>query len=168
MSQLANGPIEELAARLENGNRRALAKAITLVENHRSDQRKRANQLVSKILPKTGNAIRIGISGVPGVGKSTFIEALGMYLTGMGKKVAVLAVDPSSKISGGSIMGDKVRMERLSRDPNAFIRPSPSAGSLGAWPAEPGRPCCFVKRQVSTLFLLKPLAWDNQKLRFAK
>jgi LAO/AO transport system kinase len=113
------------------GQRRALAKAITLIESTRSDHQQRAQQVLNALLPKTGNAIRIGISGVPGAGKSTFIEALGVWLIERGKKLAVLAVDPSSSVSGGSILGDKTRMEILSQREEAFIRPSPSAGSLG-------------------------------------
>ncbi len=113
------------------GNRRALAKAITLVESTNLDDRSAADQLVQSILSATGRSLRIGISGTPGVGKSTFIEALGLYICGLGKKLAVLAVDPSSPVNGGSILGDKTRMERLSREPNAFIRPSPSSGQLG-------------------------------------
>lgn len=112
-------------------NRRALAKAITLVESTRLDHQEQAQRLLERLLPASGNAYRVGISGVPGVGKSTFIEALGTYLTGTGKRVAVLAVDPSSARTGGSILGDKTRMTLLSADANAFIRPSPSAGSLG-------------------------------------
>ena len=111
--------------------RRALAKSITLLESTRPDHRALADELLTRILPKTGKALRIGISGVPGVGKSTFIEALGLRLIGRGHRVAVLAVDPSSTLSGGSILGDKTRMERLSVDERAFIRPSPSAGTLG-------------------------------------
>ena len=113
------------------GQRRALAKAITLIESTRADHRQRAQQVLNALLPKTGNAIRIGISGVPGAGKSTFIEALGVWLIGRGHRLAVLAVDPSSSISGGSILGDKTRMETLCQKEEAFIRPSPSAGSLG-------------------------------------
>lgn len=113
------------------GQRRALAKAITLIESTRADHQRRAQQVLNALLPKTGNAIRIGISGVPGAGKSTFIEALGVWLIERGKKLAVLAVDPSSSVSGGSILGDKTRMEQLSQREEAFIRPSPSAGSLG-------------------------------------
>jgi len=113
------------------GERRALAKAITLVESSRTDHRSRANALLHALLPHTGRSIRIGISGVPGVGKSTFIEALGVWLVEQGKRLAVLAVDPSSSLSGGSILGDKTRMELLAARPEAFIRPSPSAGSLG-------------------------------------
>nr|WP_221276859.1 methylmalonyl Co-A mutase-associated GTPase MeaB [Deinobacterium chartae] len=113
------------------GQRRALAKTITLLESRRADHQQQAQQLLEALLPQAGNALRIGISGVPGVGKSTFIEAFGMLLLGAGHRVAVLAVDPSSGRSGGSIMGDKTRMERLAADPRAFIRPSPSGGTLG-------------------------------------
>ncbi|MBI5793432.1 MAG: methylmalonyl Co-A mutase-associated GTPase MeaB [Rhodocyclales bacterium] len=113
------------------GNRRALAKAITLVESTRRDHGLRAQKLLDAILPHAGRSLRIGISGVPGVGKSTFIEALGMYLIERGHRIAVLAVDPSSTLHGGSILGDKTRMELLSQRTEAFIRPSPSSGSLG-------------------------------------
>ncbi len=113
------------------GQRRALAKAITLIESTRHDHQQRAQQVLNALLPSTGKAVRIGISGVPGAGKSTFIEALGVWLIDQGKKLAVLAVDPSSSVSGGSILGDKTRMELLSQREEAFIRPSPSAGSLG-------------------------------------
>jgi len=123
--------LKELAAGVRAGNIRSLAKAITLVESRSPDHSLAATTLLDELLPASGNAIRIGISGVPGVGKSTFIEALGLYLTGRGHRVAVLAVDPSSQLSGGSILGDKTRMEELSRDPNAFIRPSPSGDTLG-------------------------------------
>ena len=111
--------------------RRAVAKAITLFESTRSDHRVRADELLNAILPKSGRSFRLGISGVPGVGKSTFIEALGLYLIGQGHRVAVLAIDPSSSVSGGSILGDKTRMEFLSVNEQAFIRPSPSSGTLG-------------------------------------
>jgi len=110
---------------------RALARAITLLESSRRDHQARAGQLLEALLPHTGRSFRVGISGAPGAGKSTFIETLGLFLTGRGHRVAVLAVDPTSALSGGSILGDKTRMERLSRDPNAFIRPSPSGGMLG-------------------------------------
>ena len=110
---------------------RALAKAITLIESTRPDHRRRAAGVLDALLPHTGDSIRLGISGAPGSGKSTFIEALGLELIRRGHRVAVLAVDPSSSISGGSILGDKTRMERLSVNPDAFIRPSPSRGSLG-------------------------------------
>ena len=111
--------------------RRALAKAITLLESTRTDHRERADALLNTILPHTGKSFRLGISGVPGVGKSTLIENLGLYLIKQGHRVAVLAIDPSSSLSGGSILGDKTRMELLSVNENAFIRPSPSSGTLG-------------------------------------
>jgi LAO/AO transport system kinase len=117
--------------KLKSGNRRALAKAITLVESKLDTHRIKAQEVLNQLLPHTGNSIRIGISGIPGVGKSTFIEAFGQHLIQQGKKVAVLAVDPSSPLRGGSILGDKTRMELLSREENAFIRPSPSEGALG-------------------------------------
>lgn len=120
-----------LADGLSAGDRRALAKAITLVESTRPEHRQRAQKLLDALLPHTGRSMRIGISGVPGVGKSTFIEALGMHLIEAGHRVAVLAVDPSSTVHGGSILGDKTRMENLSQRTEAFIRPSPSSGSLG-------------------------------------
>jgi LAO/AO transport system kinase len=123
--------------------RRAMAKAITLLESTRADHRVRADDLLTAILPHTGQSIRVGISGVPGVGKSTLIEALGLYLIGRGHRVAVLAVDPSSSVSGGSILGDKTRMEHLSVHPQAFIRPSPSSGTLGGV-AEKTRECMLV------------------------
>ena len=111
--------------------RRALAKAITLLESTRTDHRVQADELLTSLLPYTGKSLRLGISGVPGVGKSTFIEALGLYLIGQGHRVAVLAVDPSSSVSGGSILGDKTRMEHLSMHERAYIRPSPASGNLG-------------------------------------
>jgi LAO/AO transport system kinase len=111
--------------------RRAIAKSITLLESTRPDHRAQADALLTELLPHTGRSFRLGISGVPGVGKSTFIEALGLYLIGQGHRVAVLAIDPSSTVSGGSILGDKTRMENLSVHPQAYIRPSPSSGTLG-------------------------------------
>jgi LAO/AO transport system kinase len=116
---------------LRSGNRRALAKAITLAESTLDRDRAQAQDILEQALPFTGNSIRIGITGIPGVGKSTFIEAFGLHLIEQGKKVAVLAVDPSSPIAGGSILGDKTRMEELSRRDEAFIRPSPASGALG-------------------------------------
>ena len=116
---------------LLDGNRRALAKAITLVESKLDSHREQAQEILEQVLPQSGKSIRIGITGVPGVGKSTFIEAFGLYLISQGKRVAVLAVDPSSPIAGGSILGDKTRMEELSRREEAFIRPSPAEGALG-------------------------------------
>ena len=123
--------LEQLIADLKSGNRRALSKAITLIESTREQDQSVAQELLSRVLADSGDSVRIGISGVPGVGKSTFIEALGMSLIKKGHKVAVLAVDPSSPFSGGSILGDKTRMERLLAEENAYIRPSPTAGSLG-------------------------------------
>ncbi len=111
--------------------RRAVAKAITLLESTRADHRAQADELLTALLPHAGNSFRLGISGVPGVGKSTFIEALGLLLIGKGHRVAVLAIDPSSTVSGGSILGDKTRMEKLSAHDEAYIRPSPSGGTLG-------------------------------------
>lgn len=127
----SNGVPVNTAARLAAGDRRALARAITLVESTRSEDQAAAERLLTELLPRTGRAIRIGISGAPGVGKSTFIESFGRHLTGLGKRVAVFAIDPSSRRSGGSILGDKTRMEQLSRDPNAYIRPSPAGTTLG-------------------------------------
>jgi LAO/AO transport system kinase len=131
MPRSARSAVETLAAGVRAGDRRALAKAITLVESTRADHQQDAQRLLEVLLPHTGGAVRLGVSGVPGVGKSTFIEAFGLHLIGTGKRVAVLAVDPSSALSGGSILGDKTRMPRLGAAPEAFIRPSPSAGSFG-------------------------------------
>ncbi len=113
------------------GQRRAVAKAITLLESTRADHRALADEMLTAVLPYTGRSLRLGISGVPGVGKSTFIEVLGLYLIGKGYRVAVLTIDPSSTVSGGSILGDKTRMEKLSVHEMAYIRPSPSSGTLG-------------------------------------
>jgi LAO/AO transport system kinase len=127
-------PELDLHAWIQNllaGDRVALARAITLVESTRDEDRALAATLVARLLPRTGGAHRIGISGVPGVGKSTFVDGLGIRLTAEGRRVAVLAVDPSSAISHGSILGDKTRMQALARDPAAFVRPSPAAGALG-------------------------------------
>lgn len=124
-------PSTPTAESILSGNRRALAKAITLIESSRPEDREASQVLLNKLLPQTGNSLRVGITGVPGVGKSTFIEAFGQYLISQGHKVAVLAVDPSSPMAGGSILGDKTRMERLSREADAFIRPSPAGRALG-------------------------------------
>jgi LAO/AO transport system kinase len=123
--------IKSLAKELRGGSRAALARAITLIESRRSDHQASARDLVQALLPSTGKAIRVGITGSPGVGKSTTIDALGTYLIEQGHKVAVLAVDPSSARTGGSILGDKTRMARLSASDHAYIRPSPSSGTLG-------------------------------------
>ena len=123
--------IAQLSEKIIKGDRRALSRAITLIESARADHREQATELLELLKDSNRQAIRVGLSGTPGVGKSTFIESFGTMLTGQGLRVAVLAVDPSSARSGGSILGDKTRMERLSRDPNAFIRPSPSQSHLG-------------------------------------
>lgn len=123
--------LDEVVNGILNNNRPILARAITLVESNAYKHIEKAQQILNRILPYTGKALRIGITGVPGAGKSTFIEALGCYLCDLGLRVAVLAVDPSSSITGGSVLGDKTRMEKLSREKNAFIRPSPSGGTLG-------------------------------------
>ncbi|WP_112663143.1 methylmalonyl Co-A mutase-associated GTPase MeaB [Microvirga flavescens] len=119
------------AQAIRSGDRAALARAITLIESRRADHRARARALLQELMPYTGRAVRVGITGVPGVGKSTAIDMLGSLLTGKGHKVAVLAVDPSSSRTGGAILGDKTRMAKLASDPNAFIRPSPTSGTLG-------------------------------------
>jgi LAO/AO transport system kinase len=123
--------IAALARGIRAGERATLARAITLIESRRADHQKKAHQLVQELLPHTGDAVRVGITGAPGAGKSATIDALGSHLSGRGHKVAVLAVDPSSTRTGGSILGDKTRMARLAIDPNAFVRPSPSSGTLG-------------------------------------
>jgi LAO/AO transport system kinase len=127
------GPVSSpsLSDAIRAGDRAALARGITLIESRRADHQAQARDLVQALLPATGQAIRVGITGSPGVGKSTTIDALGMFLIGRGRKVAVLAVDPSSARTGGSILGDKTRMTRLSAEDDAFIRPSPSSGTLG-------------------------------------
>lgn len=122
---------DSLVADIRRGDRRALARAITLVESTRADHRAVATRVLEQVLADTGSSVRVGISGAPGAGKSTFIEALGVHLAAAGHRVAVLAVDPSSSRSGGSILGDKTRMEELARRPEAFIRPSPAGGTLG-------------------------------------
>ena len=124
-------PVERLAEAVIGGDRRALARAITLIESLRADDRERATELLAALLPETGGASRIGITGAPGVGKSTFIEAFGLIAIDQGRRVAVLAVDPSSKRGGGSLLGDKTRMETLARAEAAFIRPSPAGDTLG-------------------------------------
>src|SRR5450631_152936 len=121
----------DIARGIKAGDRATLARAITLIESKRADHRKSAHHLVQELLPLTGKAVRLGITGAPGSGKSTTIDVLGTTLTGAGHKVAVLAVDPSSSRTGGSILGDKTRMAQLASDPNAFVRPSPSSGTLG-------------------------------------
>ncbi|MEO7263252.1 MAG: methylmalonyl Co-A mutase-associated GTPase MeaB [Jatrophihabitantaceae bacterium] len=128
---VGDAAVEVLSEAVLAGDRAAIARAITLVESRRSDHRAQAQRLLARLSPHTGSAQRVGITGVPGVGKSTFIDALGSNLTAAGHRVAVLAVDPSSARSGGSILGDKTRMTRLAADDRAFVRPSPSSGTLG-------------------------------------
>jgi len=123
--------VDDLTARVRAGERRALARAITLLESSRDDRAELGQRVLEALVPYTGGAVRVGITGPPGVGKSTFIEALGLHLVASGKRVAVLAVDPTSPVSGGSILGDKTRMEELAQCDRAFIRPTPSGGSLG-------------------------------------
>jgi len=123
--------LEELGKDLRAGSRIALSKAITLIESQHPDHHRQAQQFLQELLPYSGNSIRIGITGVPGAGKSTFIEAFGQLLCAKGYRVAVLAIDPTSSRSGGSILGDKTRMEQLVKEPNAFVRPSPTSGTLG-------------------------------------
>ncbi len=123
--------IDDYVQGIVSGDRAILGRAITLIESNRRDHQQVAQELLTRLLPRTGNACRVGVTGVPGVGKSTFLDAMGTFLTRRELRLAVLAIDPSSSVSGGSILGDKTRMERLARDSRAFIRPSPSSGSLG-------------------------------------
>jgi LAO/AO transport system kinase len=141
MTSHKSGPID--IQKLTRGDRRSLAKAITLIESSRPQDHIVAQKLLQEILPHTGKSMRLGITGVPGVGKSTFIESFGLFLINQGHKVAVLAIDPSSPISGGSVLGDKTRMENLSQNENAFIRPTPSLGFLGGV-AQKTRECILL------------------------
>jgi LAO/AO transport system kinase len=142
--------VPELAAKIRGGDRAALSRAITLVESTRADHRDTAQQLLLELSPEAGSALHVGITGVPGVGKSTTIEALGMYLIGLGHRVAVLAVDPSSTRTGGSILGDKTRMAQLAVHPDAYIRPSPTSGTLGG----------VAKATRETIVLLEGAGYD--------
>jgi LAO/AO transport system kinase len=142
--------LDLLVSDILKGGIRAMGKGITLIESRRPEHAEKASKLLDKLLPHTGNSLRIGITGVPGVGKSTFIESFGRHLTSLGHKVAVLAVDPSSQITGGSILGDKTRMEELSRDPNAFIRPSPAGDTLGG----------VARRTRETMLLCEAAGYD--------
>jgi LAO/AO transport system kinase len=142
--------IDDLAAAVRSGDRSALPRAITLVESTRADHRDRAQHLLLQLMPAAGTALHVGITGVPGVGKSTTIEALGMYLIGRGHRVAVLAVDPSSTRTGGSILGDKTRMPQLATHPDAYIRPSPTSGTLGG----------VAKATRETIVLLEAAGFD--------
>jgi len=142
--------MNDLAEGLLSGKRRALARAITLIESSRAEDRTTAEALLAAIMPKTGKAARLGLSGAPGVGKSTFIEAFGLYLLEQGHRVAVLAVDPSSLRTGGAILGDKTRMEELARSPGAFIRPSPAGRTLGG----------VARRTHESLLLVEAAGFD--------
>src|ERR1700742_1486970 len=142
--------VDDLAAAVRAGDRAALPRAITLVESTRTDHREKAQQLLLELLPEAGNAMHVGITGVPGVGKSTTIESLGMYLIEQGHRVAVLAVDPSSTRTGGSILGDKTRMPQLAVHPDAYIRPSPTSGTLGG----------VAKGARETIVLLEASGYD--------
>ena len=139
-----------MANALLNGNRRALARVITIIESTRPEDRRLSDALQERLLPYAGNSFRIGISGVPGVGKSTFIEALGLHIIQQGHRVGVLAVDPSSPKTGGSILGDKTRMEKLSRHPNSFIRPTPSRGKVGG----------VARRTRETMMIIEAAGFD--------
>lgn len=142
--------VDRIAEGIRAGERGALARGITLVESQREDHRAQAQELLTMLLPHTGGAHRIGVTGVPGVGKSTFLDAFGMLLCGQGHRVAVLAVDPSSSLSGGSILGDKARMNRLAQEPAAFIRPSPSGLTLGG----------VARRTRETMLLCEAAGFD--------
>lgn len=150
MTAEKDDPAGELAAAIRSGDRAALARAITLLESTRADHHERAQALLLALTPDSGKAHRVGITGIPGVGKSTSIEALGMHLIGLGHRVAVLAVDPSSTRSGGSILGDKTRMSRLAAHPDAYIRPSPTSGTLGG----------VAKATRETVVLLEAAGFD--------
>ena len=143
-------PEQDLIAGIRARDRAALGRAITLLESRRADHREKARAMLTSLMPYTGGSHRIGISGIPGAGKSTFIEAFGMKLISKGHRVAVLAIDPSSSISGGSILGDKTRMQRLSNEPNAFVRPTPSSGALGG----------VARRTQETVLLCEAAGFD--------
>lgn len=150
MASKTGGTIDQLATAIRGGDRAALPRAITMLESTRADHREQAQQLLLNLLPDSGNAHRVGITGVPGVGKSTTIEALGMHLIDRGHRVAVLAVDPSSTRTGGSILGDKTRMSRLAAHSDAYIRPSPTSGTLGG----------VAKATRETVILLEAAGFD--------
>lgn len=159
--------VAALADRIRAGERAALARAITFAESRRADHRAAARELVQSLLDRTGGAIRVGITGVPGVGKSTTIDALGSRLTKEGHKVAVLAVDPSSKRTGGSILGDKTRMARLAHDPNAYIRPSPSAGTLGGVAAKTRETMLLVEAAGFDVILVETVGIGQSEITVA-
>ena len=142
--------IDEYFAGVRAGDVPVLARALTLIESSNPQHELLAEDLLTRLLPYTGAAVRVGITGAVGAGKSTFIESLGLHLVRSGKRVAVLAVDPSSGISGGSILGDKTRMSGLAVEPAAYIRPRRPPARLAAWPARRAKPCWCAKRQVTT------------------
>ena len=149
----------DLAQEIIKGNRGALGQGITLLESTLAKDKKQAQQLISKCLSHSGNSIRVGITGVPGVGKSTFIETFGELLTSRGKKVAVLAIDPTSKKSHGSILGDKSRMHKLSTNENAFIRPSPSGGTLGGVTNKTRESIILCEAAGFEIILIETVGW---------
>jgi LAO/AO transport system kinase len=151
MSEAGAARLAALAGEVAKGDRSALARAITLVESTRADHRRQADELLERLLPLTGQSIRVGISGAPGVGKSTFIESFGLHILGQGHRLAVLAVDPSSRRGGGSILGDKTRMAELARDERAFIRPSPAGETLGG----------IARRSREALLLCEAAGYDT-------
>jgi LAO/AO transport system kinase len=155
-----------LIAGVRAGERRALAKAITLIESSRCDHQGRGQALIEALLPQTGHSLRIGISGAPGVGKSTFIEALGLHVIARGHRVAVLAVDPTSRVTGGSILGDKTRMEQLARTPEAFIRPSPAGTCLGGVAACTREVLLLCEAAGFDVILVRPWGSDNRRRRW--
>ena len=159
--------VAALAERIRAGERAALARAITFAESRRADHRAAARALVQELLDLTGRAIRVGVTGVPGVGKSTTIDALGSRLTAEGRKVAVLAVDPSSKRTGGSILGDKTRMARLAHDRNAYIRPSPSAGTLGGVAAKTRETMLLVEAAGFDVILVETVGIGQSEITVA-
>lgn len=158
--------LEELVEGVRAGRRATLARAITLVESRKPEHRALAEELVQALLPATGKAIRVGITGVPGVGKSTTIDALGTHLLERGHRVAVLAVDPSSSRTGGSILGDKTRMARLSMDDRAFVRPSPPPARWGVSRRARVRRCCSARRPATTSFWSRRSASASRRRRW--
>jgi LAO/AO transport system kinase len=159
--------VSRLARDIRFGDRAVLARAITLIESKRADHRRAAAALIQELLPSTGNAVRVGITGAPGVGKSTLIDTLGTALTGQGQKVAVLAVDPSSTRTGGSILGDKTRMARLASDANAFIRPSPTSGTLGGVAAKTRETMLLCEAAGYDLVLVETVGIGQSELAVA-
>jgi LAO/AO transport system kinase len=142
--------VDEYLKGILSCDRVVLARAITLIESSRPDHQRIARELIHRVLPHAGKSIRVGMTGAPGAGKSALIESLGGILTARGHRVAVLSVDPSSARSGGSLLGDKIRMVKLSTDPNAFIRPSPAAWCLAVSHGRRARPCCCARLPVTT------------------